>query len=284
MKDKSKILLIAAIIIVTAIIAYVCYGIFKGNKNPIATMEVSYIDSEGNEKTGVVKIELDTKNAPNTVKNFIALANNGFYDNLTFHRIMPDFMIQGGDKEGNGSGNAKLSDVDKKIEANSSNDYRYSIKGEFPNNGINNARKFEKGTIAMARSDFSSVGLNEEGYNSGSSQFFIVNTDNKDVLNSLNRNYAPFGKVIEGYEIIEALTNVKLKDAEEGEEKSTPENAPVIKSIKIDTFGAKYELPTVLNFDEINEKVMQYQQLYSQLMNQNNTDASVETSEEPAEE
>lgn len=284
MKDKSKILLIVAIIIVTAIIAYVCYGIFKGNKNPIATMEVSYIDSEGNEKTGVVKIELDTKNAPNTVKNFIALANNGFYDNLTFHRIMQDFMIQGGDKEGTGSGSAKLSDVDKKIEANSSNDYTYSIKGEFPNNGVNNARKFEKGTIAMARSDFSSVGLNEEGYNSGSSQFFIVNTDNKDVLSSLNRNYAPFGKVIEGYEIIEALTNVKLKDAEEGEEKSKPENAPVIKSIKIDTFGAKYELPTVLNFDEINDKVMQYQQLYSQLMNQNNTDTSVETTEEPAEE
>lgn len=278
MKDKSKVIFIIAILAITALIAYVCYGILKGSKNPVATMEVSYVDSEGNEQTGIVKLELNPDVAPTSVANFIQLANNGFYDGLTFHRIISDFMIQGGDKNGDGSGSAKLSDLDKEIQADSSQDYTYSIKGEFAANGINNSLKFEKGVIGMARSDYSTYGFTEEGYNSASSQFFIVTTDDKDTLNSLNQSYASFGKVIEGYDVVEAITNVKLKESEvENEGSSTPEKAPVIKSIRVETYGANYGIPKTINYDEILSKVQTYQNYYNQLMSSySDSDASVD--------
>lgn len=266
MKDKSKVIFIIAILAITALIAYVCYGILKGSKNPVATMEVSYVDSEGNEQTGTIKLELNPDVAPTSVANFIQLANNGFYDGLTFHRIISDFMIQGGDKKGDGSGSAKLSDLDKKIQADSAQDYTYSIKGEFAANGINNSLKFEKGVIGMARSDYSTYGFTQEGYNSASSQFFIVTTDNKDTLNSLNQSYASFGKVVEGYDVVEAIANVKLKESETEEESSTPEKAPVIKSIRVETYGANYGIPKTINYDEILSKVQTYQNYYNQLM------------------
>lgn len=229
-------------------------------------MEVSYVDSEGNEQTGTIKLELNPDVAPTSVANFIQLANNGFYDGLTFHRIISDFMIQGGDKKGDGSGSAKLSDLDKKIQADSAQDYTYSIKGEFAANGINNSLKFEKGVIGMARSDYSTYGFTQEGYNSASSQFFIVTTDNKDTLNSLNQSYASFGKVVEGYDVVEAIANVKLKESETEEESSTPEKAPVIKSIRVETYGANYRIPKTINYDEILSKVQTYQNYYNQLM------------------
>ncbi len=312
--NKSKIVLIVVILAVIALIAYVCYGIFKGEKKPVATMEVSYIDNEGNEQTGTVKIELDPNVAPISVANFIQLSNNGFYDGLTFHRIISDFMVQGGDKAGNGSGSASFSNLIEtytitKIENNKAickknitkdeqkeidisdlpegikegtviwnrngkyeidtKDYTYSIKGEFAANGINNNLKFGKGVIGMARSDYSTYGLTEEGYNSGSSQFFIVTTNDEDTLNSLNQNYASFGKVIEGYNVIEAIANVKVNAAEEGGEASTPENAPVIKSVRVETYGANYGIPETVNFDEILSKVQTYQNYYQQLFNSN---------------
>ena len=251
MKDKSKFILIIAILAIAAIIAWIFYGIINGGKNPIATMEVSYVDNDGNTQTGTVKIELDPSVAPESVANFVNLANNGFYDNLTFHRIVSDFMIQGGSSDGTGSGSAKLSDLDKKIQANSSSDYTYSIKGEFANNNINNNLKFEKGVIGMARSDYSSYGLTEEGYNSGSSQFFIVTTDKKETLDSLNYNYASFGKVIEGYEVVEAISNVKVTTEEGSSEASKPENAPIITSIRVDTFGANYKIPETITISKL---------------------------------
>ena len=125
MKDKSKLLLIIAIIAITAVIAYVCYGALKGEKKPVATMDVSYVDNDGNTQTGTIKIELNPDVAPETVSNFIQLANNGFYNNLTYHRIISDFMIQGGDKKGDGSGSASLSALDKKIQAGSESDHTY---------------------------------------------------------------------------------------------------------------------------------------------------------------
>lgn len=265
--NKSKIVLIVVIFAVIALIAYVCYGIFKGEKKPVATMEVSYVDNEGNEQTGTIKIELDPNVAPISVANFIQLSNNGFYDGLTFHRIISDFMIQGGDKAGNGSGSASLSDLDKSVIANSSSDYTYSIKGEFAANGINNSLKFGKGVIGMARSDYSTYGLTKEGYNSGSSQFFIVTTDDEDTLNSLNQYYASFGKVIDGYNVVEAIANVKVNATEEGGETSTPENAPIIKSVRVETYGANYGIPETVNFDEILSKVQTYQNYYQQLFN-----------------
>lgn len=265
MKDnKSKAILIIAILAVTALLVYVCYGAIKGSKKPIATMEVSYVDSEGNEKTGTVKIELDPEVAPISVANFVNLANNGFYNGLTFHRIVSDFMIQGGDINGDGTGSAKLSKLDKSVIEGSSDDHTYSIKGEFAANGVNNSLKFGKGVIGMARSDYSNYGLTEQGYNSASSQFFIVTTDKDTTLNSLNQYYASFGKVIEGYDIVEEIAKVETEASDNGES-SKPVKAPVIKSIKVETFGAKYKVPETINFDEIQAKVTQYQNYYQQL-------------------
>ncbi len=282
MKDKSKVILVAVILLVTAAIAWVCYGIFKGKQNPVVTMQVSYKDSEGNDKTGTVKIELYPDSAPESVANFIALANNGYYDGLTFHRIVKDFVVQGGDKNGDGSGSAKLSDINKSIEAGSANDYTYSIKGEFSVNGVNNDLKFEKGVIGMARSDYSSYGLNEQGYNSASSQFFIVTTDDKAALANLNQNYASFGKVIEGYEYVEEIeklygdkeeTTTSTEDTE-GEEKDVPKTT----NVRVETFGVKYALPNALNYDETLKLVSQYQSIYSQL-NQQYTDSNATVTE-----
>lgn len=287
MKDKSKIILIIAILAIAVLIAWVFYGIINGGKNPVATMEVSYIDNDGNEQTGTVKIELNPDVAPETVANFIQLANNGFYDNLTFHRIVSDFMIQGGSSDGTGSGSAKLSDLDKKIQADSSSDYTYSIKGEFANNNVNNSLKFEKGVIGMARSDYSTYGLTEEGYNSASSQFFIVTTDDKDKLSSLNYSYASFGKVIEGYEVVEAMSNVKIaedEDSDDSSEESTPENAPIIKSIRVETYGADYKLPETINYDETLETVEQYQNYYQQLFSSYYSSSDDDEVEETTEE
>ena len=277
MKDKSKVLLIAVILIVTAAIAYVGYGIVKGKKNPVVTMQVSYKDAEGNDKTGTVKIELYPDQAPESVANFIALANNGYYDGLTFHRVVKDFVVQGGDKKGDGSGSAKLSDINKSIEAGSGNDYTYSIKGEFAANGINNNIKFEKGILGMARSDYSSYGLTEQGYNSASSQFFIVTTDDKAALSNLNQNYAAFGRVIEGYEYVEEIEKLYAEsDDEKTSEENTDENEVKEKArtlnVRVDTFGVKYDLPTALNYDEIMSLVNQYQSLYQQFNQQQYTD------------
>lgn len=233
MKDKSKVILVIAIIAITAVIAYVCYGAMKGEEKPVATMEISYVDEDGNTQSGTVKIELDPDVAPEAVSNFIQLANNGFYNNLTFHRMVKDFMIQGGDKDGDGSGSASLSDINKKIEANSSDDYTYSIKGEFSSNGINNSLKFGKGVIGMARSDFSTYGLTEDGYNSGSSQFFIVTTDDQDTLNSLNGSYTAFGKVIEGYDVIEKIASIYATE-ETSSSSSDTESTPLSVSDKAD--------------------------------------------------
>lgn len=275
MKDKSKVLLIAVIIAVTAVIAYVCYGIFNGKKNPIVTMDVSYVDAEGNQKTGTVKLELYPDVAPESVANFIALANNGYYNGLTFHRIVENFVVQGGDKNGDGSGSAKLSDINKNIAPGSSDDYTYSIKGEFAANGINNNLKFGKGVLGVARSDYSSYGLSEEGYNSGSSQFFIVTSDDKSTLNSLNQQYAAFGRVIEGYEYIEEIANLYAKKENETttstEENTDDEKKAKTTNVSVETFGVKYKLPNALNYDKTLKTISQYQSLYQQLNQQQDT-------------
>lgn len=124
---------------------------------------------------GTIKVELDPSQAPITVENFISLAKSGFYDGLTFHRIMSGFMIQGGDPKGNGSGGS-----DKKI------------KGEFRQNGVNNTISHKRGTISMARSN---------APDSGSSQFFIVHQDST----FLDGRYAGFGHVTEGMEVVDKI-------------------------------------------------------------------------------
>mgnify|MGYP001853617390 FL=1 len=242
MKILKNILIIIGIIIIIGALGYLGYGYYKKLteevKNPIATMEV--------ENFGTIKIKLYPDMAPNTVANFICLANRGFYNGKVFHRTIPDFMIQGGDKNGDGTGSPTLNDI-----KDNGGSEEYNIKGEFIANGFNqNTLKHEKGVISMARADYSSLSstLTTKGYNSGGSQFFIMTEDNE----SLDGLYAAFGKVIEGMDIVEQIENVEVvtrdQNAEEGVDK--PVNPPVIKSLTVDTFGVDYGVPeTVEPFD-----------------------------------
>lgn len=235
MKKGKIIIELIAILVVIVLIGVVGFGYYKkateNKQNPMVTMEVKDL--------GTIKLELYPDKAPNTVANFIKLANNGFYDGLTYHRIVKDFMVQGGDKEGTGSGSPTLGDL-----KGEENDEKYSIKGEFVQNGFNkNDIRFEKGVIAMARSDYSSMGMTEEGYNSAGSQFFIMTKDNAN----LNGQYAAFGKVIEGWDVLDKLNETEVQPAEnEGSEASTPVNAPVITSIRVETNGVDYGEPKTL--------------------------------------
>ena len=279
--NKTKVGIIAtivAIVLVLGGIAYVTSTILKKKnykaENPIATIEV--------ENFGTIKVELYPDYAPNTVANFIALANNGFYNGLTFHRTIPDFMIQGGDVNGDGTGSASLDDLEGKkedteksdeenneVNENESNDTgttddsseeskKYNIKGEFILNGFTqNTLKHKKGVISMARSDYSAQGsssLTKKGYDSASSQFFIMTADNS----SLDGSYAAFGMVTEGLDVVEKIANVEVETREESTQseeseaetekptKDRPVNPPVIKSITVDTKGVDYGKPETL--------------------------------------
>ena len=150
---------------------------------------------------GSIKVELDADVAPITVTNFVNLVNNKFYDGLTFHRIINNFMIQGGDPDGNGTGGS-----DK------------TIKGEFASNGVNNSISHVRGTISMARSAM---------YDSASSQFFIVHQDST----YLDGQYAAFGHVTEGIEIVDKL----CEDAVVIDDNGTVQDGmkPVIESIRV---------------------------------------------------
>ena len=210
MKDKSKLLLIIAIIAITAVIAYICYGALKGEKKPVATMDVSYVDNDGNTQTGTIKIELNPDVAPETVSNFIQLANNGFYNNLTYHRIISDFMIQGGDPEGTGIGGPG-----------------YSIKGEFTQNGFKNDLKHTRGVLSMARS---------MRPDSAGSQFFIMHQN----APHLDGDYAAFGKLIEGEDILDKIAGVDTDYSDR------PRKPQVMKTVTVETFGEEYPEPEKL--------------------------------------
>jgi len=150
---------------------------------------------------GTISVELDADVAPITVTNFVQLAKDGFYDGLTFHRIISGFMIQGGDPLGNGTGGSEK-----------------TIKGEFADNGVENSISHVRGTISMARS---------QDYDSASSQFFIMHKDNT----GLDGQYAAFGKVTKGMEIVDKI----CEDTQVEDDNGTvaAENQPVIKKIKV---------------------------------------------------
>ena len=253
MKKVKNIIWIVALIVLIALIGTLGYGYYKKAtmevKNPVATMEV--------ENFGTIKIELYPEQAPETVANFITLANRGFYNGLTFHRVVKDFMIQGGDKKGTGSGSAELSDLKDGEE-----EKEYSIKGEFVANGVNNTLKFDEGVIGMARNDYTqySSSLKEESYNSGSSQFFIMTKANT----SLNGYYTAFGKVIEGMDVVHKIEEVEVKAADNSSksgntEVSTPVNTVKITSVKVETNGVDYGLPETLTpFDYTSWMYKQY--------------------------
>lgn len=259
-----RILLILGILLAIAGIVFVCYGVYKkftlDIPNPVATMEV--------EGYGTVKIELYPDKAPNTVANFIRLANRGFYNGTTFHRTMPDFVIQGGARQGDTTASPMLSDIMDNVE----NDAEYNIPGEFIANGYEeNNIKHEKGVISMARSDYSSWGYTTEGYNSAGCQFFIVTGD--DSSSSLDGLYAAFGKVIEGMDVVEKISNVEVyyrdsevdsdyeapKDEEGNQIQSdTPKEEPVIKSITVETYGVDYGVPNTVEPFDLNSLYSQY--------------------------
>lgn len=248
----KNIIWLVLILVLVACIVSLCVGyirkVTQHTQNPIATMVVK--------DYGTIKIELYPEQAPNTVSNFIALANHEFYDGLTFHRILKDFMIQGGDLKGDGTGSPTLAYIDTNIEKNSEKDTAYNINGEFMQNGFEqNTLKLTKGVIAMARADYSnyasySSSVVAEGYNSAGSQFFIMTTNDHADLTGY---YAGFGKVIEGYDVLEKIANTKVKKvSKENTEVSSPEKAPVIESIRVETYGEVYEKPEIHTPFDIN--------------------------------
>ena len=151
-----------------------------------------------------MKGELYPETAPQSVGNFIALANSGFYDGLIFHRVIPGFMIQGGDPKGTGIGGPG-----------------YHIKGEFAMTGVNNPLKHTYGVLSMARSMMP---------DSAGSQFFIMTSDSPH----LDGQYAAFGKVLEGMDVADAIVSVKR------DMRDKPLEPQVMKSIRVETFGQTY--------------------------------------------
>lgn len=166
---------------------------------PIATITV--------EGYGVIQAELYPEIAPNTVNNFIYLANKNFYNNLKFHRVIKGFMIQGGDPKGNGTGGPG-----------------YSIEGEFTSNGFANSLKHTKGVLSMARA---------QDPNSAGSQFFIMSGD----APNLDGEYAAFGKVTSGLDVVDKIQNVETNSAD------APKKDVVITSVTVDTKGVEYKEP-----------------------------------------
>ncbi len=166
------------------------------DKNPIVTFMMENGDK--------IKAELYPDIAPNTVINFISLINKGFYDGLIFHRVIKNFMIQGGDPEGTGMGGPG-----------------YAIKGEFSQNGFENNLKHERGVLSMARSFMP---------DSAGSQFFIMHQDSPH----LDGQYAGFGKVIEGMDVVDKIAETKTN------RQDRPKEDVRIEKASVETFGKDY--------------------------------------------
>ncbi|HKL11887.1 MAG TPA: peptidylprolyl isomerase [Clostridia bacterium] len=167
--------------------------------NPIVSFEMK--------DRGKIVVELKPEKAANTVNNFISLVKKGFYDGLTFHRVIPGFMIQGGCPTGNGTGGPG-----------------YGIKGEFSSNGFDNDLVHKRGVLSMARA------MNPD---SAGSQFFIMHADSPH----LDGQYAAFGEVVEGIDEVDRIAGVK-KDM-----RDKPKQDVVILSAKVETFGVDYPEP-----------------------------------------
>ena len=167
--------------------------------NPIVTIEM--------ENGGVMKAELYPEIAPNTVNNFISLVSKGFYDGVIFHRVIPGFMIQGGDPMGKGIGGPG-----------------YSIKGEFTSNGFKNDLHHARGVLSMART---------MAPNSAGSQFFIMHDD----APHLDNQYAAFGKIIEGIEVVDQIAKVRT------DYNDKPRTPQVMKKVTVETIGVEYPEP-----------------------------------------
>ena len=201
---NTKWIIAGAVVVIILAVVIVAYARSGANKNagaesadftPTAYADITVRDY------GTITVALDANKAPETVANFIDLANSGFYDGLTFHRIISGFMIQGGDPNGNGTGGSGK-----------------NITGEFSLNGFNNDLSHTRGAVSMARSN---------AYDSASSQFFIVHKDST----YLDGSYAVFGYVTEGMEVVDAI----CEDASPTDSNGTipAGEQPVIESIVI---------------------------------------------------
>ena len=169
------------------------------NQNPIVTIEM--------ENGDVMKAELYPEIAPNTVNNFISLIKKGYYDGVIFHRVIPGFMIQGGDPDGTGMGGPG-----------------YSIKGEFSQNGFKNDLKHTPGVLSMARTMIP---------DSAGSQFFIMH----ETSPHLDGAYAAFGKLIEGLEVVDKIARVKTDYSDR------PMETQKMAKVTVETFGVDYPEP-----------------------------------------
>ena len=168
-------------------------------QNPIVTITM--------ENGDVIKAELYPEIAPNTVNNFISLINHNFYDGVIFHRVIKNFMLQGGDPDGNGTGGPG-----------------YEIKGEFTNNGFKNDLKHTPGVLSMARTMIP---------DSAGSQFFIMHKD----APHLDGEYAAFGKVTEGMDVVDKIACVTTDYMDR------PLEDQKMKTVTVETFGVEYPEP-----------------------------------------
>jgi peptidyl-prolyl cis-trans isomerase B (cyclophilin B) len=167
--------------------------------NPIVTIEM--------QDGGTIKAELYPEIAPNTVNNFLDLVNKGYYNGVCFHRVIPGFMIQGGDPEGSGMGGPG-----------------YCIRGEFTSNRFNNTLRHDRGVLSMARTNRP---------NSAGSQFFIMHQK----APHLDGDYAAFGKVIEGLEVVDRIVSAPCDYSDK------PKTPQIMKTVTADTFGVDYPEP-----------------------------------------
>ena len=168
-------------------------------QNPVVTIEM--------ENGDIIKAELYPETAPNTVNNFISLVKKGFYDGVTFHRVIPGFMIQGGDPQGTGMGGPG-----------------YEINGEFSHNGFPNGLKHTRGVLSMARTNQP---------DSAGSQFFIMHAD----APYLDGEYASFGMVTEGMDAVDRIAS------SETDWMDRPKTPVVMKTVTVETFGTDYPEP-----------------------------------------
>ena len=184
------------ILTLALVLALTLGGALAEAQHPVATITMA----DG----GVIVLELVPETAPNTVANFVELANSGYYDGLIFHRVIAGFMIQGGDPTGTGMGGPG-----------------YSIKGEFSANGFENTLSHKRGVISMARSSMP---------DSAGSQFFIMHQDG----NFLDGQYAAFGYVTSGMEVVDAIATTKTGANDR------PVEQQKIGTIRVETFGQSY--------------------------------------------
>ena len=197
---------IAVVVIGIALIVFAAGGLVYAEeteaRNPLVTIDFGEL--------GVMEIELFPEVAPNTVNNFISLVRQGYYDGVIFHRVIPGFMIQGGDPTGTGGGGPG-----------------YSIQGEFEQNGFANALKHHRGVISMARTNMP---------DSAGSQFFIMVAD----APHLDGAYAAFGKVVKGMEVADQIVSVRRDRMDK------PLTEQRMQKVTVETFGIDYSKPDTI--------------------------------------